>query len=235
MDGDDRELMRRYRDGGDAGARAAMIERHLPLARRLALRYRRTSEPLDDLVQVASLGLVKAVDRWDPDRGYTLATFAVPTILGELRRYFRDATWLVRPPRQLRELASSLEEARRSLRAALGREPTAADLAARLGRAPEAVVEALHAAAGRASCTLEGPALQIGAHDAGYEQAEARVAMGQLTARLDRRAREILRLRFGEDLLQTEVAARVGCSQMQVSRVIRSSLEELGDAASDHP
>jgi RNA polymerase sigma-B factor len=235
MNGDDRELMRRHRDG-DPRARAAMIERHLPLARRLALRYRRASEPLDDLVQVASVGLVKAVDRWDPERGFALASFAVPTILGELRRHFRDATWLVRPPRQLRELASSVEGARRSLGAAIGREPTAADLAARLGHSPAAVAEALQAAAARAPCALDGPALQIGAHDAGFAQAEARVTIGQLTARLDRQAREILRLRFGEDLLQTEVAARVGCSQMQVSRVIRSSLDELsGHAASDHP
>jgi RNA polymerase sigma-B factor len=234
MASDDRELMRRLRDG-DPSARATMIERYLPLARSLALRYRLAPEPLDDLVQVASVGLVKAVDRWDPDRGFALSTYAVPTILGELRRYFRDATWVVRPPRALHELTLSVESARRRLGAGLGHEPTATDLAAHLGRSQEAVVEALQAAGGRAACALEGPVLQIGGDDDGYERAEARVTIGQLTAVLDSRAREILRLRFGEDLLQTEVAARVGCSQMQVSRVIRSSLEELGGhAASDH-
>ena len=232
--GDDRQLMRRHRDG-DPRARATLIERHLPLAKNLALRYRLGAEPLDDLVQVASVGLVKAVDGWDPERGFTFSTYAVPTILGELRRYFRDATWLVRPPRDLLELTLSVERARSRVNTTHGREPTAADLAAHLGRSREAVLEALQAASGRSAYALEGPALQIGTADAEYERAEARATIAQLTARLDRRVREILHLRFGVDLLQNQIAAHVGCSQMQVSRIIRSSLEELhGHAVSDH-
>lgn len=199
--GDDRQLMRRHRNG-DRWARATLIERYLPLARSLALRYRRGTEPLDDLVQVASLGLVKAVARWDPDRGVTLSSYAVPTILGEVRQYFRDATWVVRPPRDLLELTLIVERARRRLNATSGREPTAADLAAHLGRSPEAVVEALQAAGGRSVCALDGAALRFGEDDGEYEQAEARTTIAQ-------------------------IAARVGCSQMQISRIIRSSLEEL--------
>ena len=114
---DDQRLMRRHKRG-DAAARDELIERYMPLARSLALRYRRASEPLDDLVQVASVGLVKAVDRWDPDRGLAFSSYAVPTILGELRRYFRDATWDVRPARDLQELCLSVEEAREALWAA---------------------------------------------------------------------------------------------------------------------
>ena len=226
LGGDDRQLIRRHRDG-DRWARATLIERYLPLARSLALRYRRGTEPLDDLVQVASLGLVKAVDRWDPDSGFTLSSYAVPTILGELRQYFRDATWVVRPPRDLLELTLIVERARRRLNATSGREPTAADLSAHLDRSQEAVVEALQAAGGRSACALDGPALRLGENDREYERAEARATIGQLTVLLDVRAREILRLRFDDDLLQTQIAARVGCSQMQISRIIRSSLEEL--------
>jgi RNA polymerase sigma-B factor len=232
--GDDRQLMRRYR-GGDPRARAILIERYLPLARSLALRYRWTAEPLDDLVQVASLGLVKAVDRWDPERGLAFSSFAVPTILGELRRHFRDATWVVRPSRGLLELTLAVEQAHARLRAATGREPTVGDLAAHVGRPAHAVVEALRAAAGRSACALEGPALQIGENDAEYARAEDRATLGQLMATLDRRARDILRLRFGDDLHQRQIAARIGCSQGHVSRTLRSSLEQLHGRAVGEP
>src|SRR5918996_4241333 len=145
---DDQRLMRRHQRG-DAGARDELIERYMPLARSLALRYRRASEPLDDLVQVASVGLVKAVDRWDPDRGLAFSSYAVPTILGELRRYFRDATWDVRPARDLQELCLAVEEARDALWIDLGRSPTVGDIAGHLNRAPEEVMEALQASDGR--------------------------------------------------------------------------------------
>src|ERR671938_654089 len=139
---EDQRLMRRHRDG-DAHAREELIERYMPLARSLALRYRRASEPLDDLVQVASVGLVKVVDRWAPDRGLAFSSYAVPTILGELRRYFRDATWDVRPARDVQELCLSVEEAREALWSELGRSPTVADIARRLNRSPEEIVEVL--------------------------------------------------------------------------------------------
>ena len=223
---------------GEADARRELIERYMPLARSLALRYRRASEPLDDLIQVASIGLVKAVDRWDPDRGLAFSSYAVPTILGELRRYFRDSTWDVRPARDMQELCLAVEEARDALWIDLGRSPTVADIAEHVNRPPEDVLEALRASEGRSLRSLDAPVHEqegdsatagelIGAAEPGYEQVEAGATIEQLTSILDDRAREILRLRFSEDLLQSEIAERVGCSQMHVSRIIRSSLERL--------
>jgi RNA polymerase sigma-B factor len=234
---DDQRLMRRHRSG-DARARDELIERYMPLARSLALRYRRASEPLDDLVQVASMGLVKAVDRWDAERGLAFSSYAVPTILGEIRRYFRDATWDVRPARDLQELCLLVEEAREKLWADLGRSPTVADLAQRVDRSQEEVVEALQATEGRSVRSLDAPVREeegdsasagdlIGIEDAEFERVEAGITLERLTGILDDRAREILRLRFQEDLLQSEIAERVGCSQMHVSRIIRASLERL--------
>jgi RNA polymerase sigma-B factor len=229
--------MRRHQRG-DAAARDELIERYMPLARSLALRYRRASEPLDDLVQVASVGLVKAVDRWDAERGLAFSSYAVPTILGELRRYFRDATWDVRPARDLQELCLSVEEARETLWGELGRSPTVSDIAERLDRAPEDVVEALQATEGRSVRSLDAPVHEeegtsasagdlLGSDDPEFDRVEAGVTIERMTGILDDRAREILRLRFQEDLLQSEIAERVGCSQMHVSRIIRSSLERL--------
>jgi RNA polymerase sigma-B factor len=234
---DDQRLMRRHKCG-DATAREELIERYMPLARSLALRYRRASEPLDDLVQVAAVGLVKAVDRWDPERGLAFSSYAVPTILGELRRYFRDATWDVRPARDLQELCLSVEEAREVLWGELGRSPTVADIAERLDRSPEEVVEALQATEGRSVRSLDAPVHEeegtsasagdlLGTDDPEFERVEAGVTIEKMTGILDERAREILRLRFQDDLLQSEIAERVGCSQMHVSRIIRSSLERL--------
>jgi RNA polymerase sigma-B factor len=234
---EDQRLMRKVQTGDDH-AREELIERYMPLARSLALRYRRASEPLDDLIQVASVGLVKAVDRWDPERGLAFSSYAVPTILGELRRYFRDSTWDVRPARDLQELCLALEEAREALWGELGRQPTVADLATRLGRQPEEIVEALQATEGRSIRSLDAPVHDeendsasagdlIGANDEEFERVEAGVTLELLTGILDERAQEILRLRFAEDLLQSEIAEVVGCSQMHVSRIIRSSLEKL--------
>jgi RNA polymerase sigma-B factor len=234
---DDQLLMRRHQSG-DGRARDELIERYMPLARSLALRYRRASEPLDDLIQVASVGLVKAVDRWDPERGLAFSSYAVPTILGELRRYFRDSTWDVRPARDLQELCLALEEAREALWGELGRQPTVADLASRLERQPEEIVEALQATEGRSIRSLDAPVHDeendsasagdlIGADDEEFDRVEAGVTLERLTGILDERAREILRLRFQDDLLQSEIAERVGCSQMHVSRIIRASLERL--------
>jgi RNA polymerase sigma-B factor len=222
--------MRRHR-AGDKRAREILIERYLPLARRLACRYRSAREPMDDLIQVASLGLVKAVDRWDPDRGLAFSSFAVPTIRGELRRYFRDSTWVVRPPRELAELSLCVERLRVPLGAALGSEPTTVELAAHLGRPSEAVVEALRAGQCRWTSPLEGDAHEDTSQSAFVEQAEARATLDGLLPILDRQAREVLRLRFHDDLLQVQIAARVGRSQVEVSRIIRSSLEKLSDYA----
>jgi RNA polymerase sigma-B factor len=239
--GDDRQLMRRYR-GGEARARATLIERYLPLSRSLALRYRDKGEPLDDLIQVANLGLVKAVDRWEPERGLAFSTFAVPTILGELRRYFRDATWMVRPPRDLVELALSIERVRQPLNAALGRDPAPSDFAEYLGRSLEHVTQALETSHFRRMTSLdtevhdgssdsETVGDRLGCEDHGFERAEARATFESLIAALDQRAREVLRLRFADDLLQGQIADRLGCSQMNVSRIIRAALELLAAPA----
>jgi RNA polymerase sigma-B factor len=234
---DDRELGRRAHDGDD-DARRALIERYVPLARTMALRYLNTAEPIDDIVQVASLGLVHAVDRWDPSRGFALSSFAVPTILGCIRRHFRDTTWTVRPPRGLLELSLVVERAREPLAATLGREPTVAELAARVGRPAGTVAEAVIAYQARSARSLDEPVTdgeqdiatvgeQLGGEDDGFSRAESRTALERMSTVLDQRAREVLRLRFEQDLRQADIAAAVGCSQMQVSRIIRDSLERL--------
>jgi RNA polymerase sigma-B factor len=238
---DDAELGRRHRRG-DPRARDVLIERYLPFARRLARRHGHPGDPLfDDLCQVASLGLVKAVSRWDPDRGFAFTTFAFPTIRGELRRFLRDTTWAVRPPRDLMELALALRRARHQVRGAAG-EATPHELAAHLGRSTEAVLEAMQAAKARSARTLDAPVLDdapegptvedgMGELDAGYARVEARDEIESLSRGLDRRARRIVQLRFDEGLLQAQIAERVGISQMHVSRTLRDSLEKLGSAA----
>jgi RNA polymerase sigma-B factor len=206
--------------------RELLILNHLPLARALALRYRGRGTPHDDLFQVASVGLVKAADRWDPERGTTFATYAVPTILGELRRHFRDATWDVRPPRRIQEMHLVASRTRDKLTAALGREPTVAELAERLERPEEEIAEALQAGHGRRLAPLDEAVTSSG-EDAAIEAVEARVSFQQLTARLDTRAREIVRLRFEDELHQREIAQRVGVTQVAVSRSLGRSLEKL--------
>jgi RNA polymerase sigma-B factor len=226
---DDRQL-KAHTLAGDQRAREVLIERYLPLARACALRYRRTSEPVEDLFQVASLGLVKAVDGWEPERGFAFTTYAVPTILGELRRHLRDRTWAVRPPRRLAELAFDIEKAREGLTRAAGREPTRADFAAHLGRPADEVAEALHVGHGRWANALEGATeepVAVGAPDGAYEHAEADATFDRLVAVLDPGAREIMRLRFDECLLQSQIAQHVGTSQMQVSRILKRSLDQL--------
>jgi RNA polymerase sigma-B factor len=233
----DRDLIARHR-AGDRRARTTLIERHLPLARGLALRYRHSGEPLDDLIQVASVGLIKAVDRWDPERGNAFSSFAMPTILGELRRHFRDATWTVRPPRGLQERTLTLERARQRLVAASGREPALEELAEALNEPPARVAEALQARGSRWTLSLESSVVgdpddpltlgeQLGAEEPGFARAEARVTLERLLSGLDRRAREILRLVYAEGLTQAQVGERVGCTQVHVSRLVRGSLARL--------
>jgi RNA polymerase sigma-B factor len=233
----DRALQRRHRRG-DAAAREAMIERHLPLARQLAWRFRHRSEPLADLVQVACVGLVAAVDRWDPERGTSFASFAIPTILGELRRHFRDHTWTVRPPRELQELWLLICRTRDELWQELGREPTARDVAKRLGVTIEQVSEALEAGATRAGRSLDERLRPDDGNSAtvldgaaapcdDFAAADAAITLEQASRVLDRRSREVVRLRYLDDLLQREIAERVGCSQMQVSRILSQAMARL--------
>jgi RNA polymerase sigma-B factor len=225
---------------GDRGAREALIAEHLPLARALARRYRRGGEPLDDLVQVASLGLIKAVDRFDPDRGHSFSTFAQPTIVGELLRHFRDTGWGVHVARGTQELALRVRAATEAIEAETGSSPTPRQLAERTGANLEAVVEALGALANRTALSLAAPtgghddggtdttiADTLGSTDEGYQQAEARTLLGSAVRCLPEREQRILRLRFVEDMTQSEIASEIGVSQMQISRLLRQSLERL--------
>jgi RNA polymerase sigma-B factor len=227
----------RLRRRGDSRARSDLAARYLPLARRLALRYRHTQEPIEDLMQVASLGLVKAIDRWDPERGTAFASLAVPTILGELRRYFRDCTWMVRPPRALQELSLQVMRVRDELWTAQGREPTVADLSAALGSPVEDIVDAVEAAEGRHAFSLDAPAAGgdegttqldlLGDADSALAAVDDRLLADHLVRSLDCRARAVLRMRFELDLHQWEIADRVGMSQQHVCRILRDALATL--------
>jgi RNA polymerase sigma-B factor len=236
----DRRLFVR-RDAGDPRARNELIERFLPLARSLARRYERRGEPLEDLVQVASLALVKAIDGYDFARGVAFSSYAVPTIVGELKRYFRDRSWAVRPPRDLQELALRVDRAAENLSTQLDRAPTVAELAAAVEATDEDVLEALQAHGAYRGLSLQAPTgdqeqqtlLQdtLGVSDDGYARVEARVLLDGLLAGLSTRSREVLRLRFEQDLMQAEIGARLGVSQMQISRIIRHAIDQLRHVA----
>jgi RNA polymerase sigma-B factor len=226
---------------GDMRARETLIAEHLPLARSLARRYRRGGEGLDDLVQVAALGLVKAVDRFDPDLGHSFSTFAQPTIIGELLRHFRDTGWDVHVARGTQELALKVRTAAEKIELETGAAATPRQLAERTGASLEAVLDALGALANRTALSLAAPTGlddahgtvtlgdTLGTEEPGYADAEARTLLGPALKRLPAREQEILRLRFVEDLTQSEIAQHIGVSQMQVSRLLRRSLELLGE------
>ncbi|MGI8922293.1 MAG: SigB/SigF/SigG family RNA polymerase sigma factor [Solirubrobacteraceae bacterium] len=234
-------LRLRASGGSDRETRDALVARFIPLARRLALRYRHGSEPLEDLVQVASLGLVKAVDRFDPERGLAFSSFAVPTILGELKRHFRDHGWSVHVPRGLQERVAAVEQAGSRLGSKLGRPPSVPEICEELHLESEDVVEALTAAraydavsleagSGASDRDLDAPqalADRLGELDERLELVELAASVAPALAALSARDRLILRLRFIEDLTQQEIAEHVGCSQMQISRLLRRSLARL--------
>lgn len=218
--------------------RREMVERNLGLAHHLARRYADRGEPYDDLVQVASLGLLKAVDRFDPERGVSFAAYAVPTIVGELRRHFRDRGWAVHVPRDLKEAVLKVE---RALARHAGRSPTPAQLARETGLDVEAVLEALDAAGAHRALSLDVPAAagaddgegtvtladRLGGEDDELARVRDRATLERLARVLDPREREILRLRFAEDLTQSQIGEHVGLSQMHVSRLIRTALTRM--------
>jgi RNA polymerase sigma-B factor len=217
--------------------RDALFERYLPLARSLAARYRHTSEPFDDLLQVASIGLLKALERYDPARGYAFSSFAVPTILGELRRHLRDHTWSVHVPRDLQELGQRLTPVADELSGELGRPPTVAELAERLGVSEEAVLDAREAVAAHSPASLDERVSTedqaatlgdlLGADDDALDTAEDAIMLEHYLDQLSPRNQMVLRLRFEKDLKQREIGAILGVSQMHVSRLLRQSLEQL--------
>jgi RNA polymerase sigma-B factor len=240
----DRRLLMRYHRDGDLAAREELVRRLLPLARRMARRYRRSDEPLDDLVQVATLGLIKAIDRFDPARETAFSSYAVPTMLGELKRYFRDNGWAVHVPRGMQERVMRVDNAMRELSRKLGRAPSAAEVATSLGIDTEQVLEAMEAASAYDAVSLdayrfgddgdgETYADSIGVEDDRFELVEYGATIAPTLAALPSRDRIVLHLRFVEDLTQAEIAERVGVSQMHVSRLIRRALERLRTVA-DH-
>jgi RNA polymerase sigma-B factor len=237
------QLFERLR-GGDSRARDALIERFLPLARQLARRYQRANEPLDDLVQVASVGLVKAVDRFDPERGVAFSSYAVPTILGELKRYFRDSGWALHVPRGVQERAMQVDRAIKELAGRLGRSPSVREVAEHMDASVEDVLGAMEASEAYEAVSLEAHrgggeaggdtyADTIGAEDERFELVEYGAAIAPALRTLAPRDRVILHLRFVKDLTQSEIAEHIGVSQMQVSRLIRRALTRLRTVAGE--
>ena len=234
------ELFHRWQERRDRRARDELIERFLPLARKLARRYASANEPFDDLVQVASLGLVKAVERFDPRRGFAFTSFAVPTIVGELKRYFRDTSWALHVDRSAQERARRIADARREISAQRGRSPTVLELAEYLECSTEEVLDGLQIGEAYDTVSLDAPRAGedqttvsrlegIGDEDGRLQLIDAQATIFAAAQCLPERERQILFLRFTEDLTQTEIAERVGVSQMQVSRLLRRSLQRLRD------
>jgi RNA polymerase sigma-B factor len=220
-----------------AALRDRAIEAWLPLAQHLAHRYSGRGEPSDDLVQTAAIGLIKAVDKFDPSRGVDFAGYAIPTIIGELKRHFRDRTWDIRVPRRLQELRLAISEANSSLLQTLGRSPTVADIAAHLKLTEEEVLEGLEGARAYNAVSLSTPTGDgeratelgdmLGGEDGEFELAELRVALGPALATLDEREQKILTLRFYGNLTQSQIADQIGVSQMHVSRLLARALVKL--------
>ncbi len=235
---ENRELFIRWRKFDDQGAREELVERFLPLARNLARRYAGAREPFDDLLQVASLGLVKAIDRFDIDRGAAFSSFAVPTILGELKRYFRDLGWSVHVPRGAQELALKVQEAQERLTTKTGRPPSVNELAEYLELSIEDVLDAVETAAAHHAGSLDAPREDgdeesgslvdvLGKVDGRYELVDETVTISAAAHQLSARERRVLALRFVHDLTQTQIAEQIGVSQMQVSRILRRALTQL--------
>ncbi len=236
----DRELLRRYHAEGDAVARERLIEQYLPLVRSLARRYSYRGEQLEDLVQVGCIGLIKAIDRFDIDRGVELTTYATPNIIGEIKRHFRDKGWSVRVPRGLQELNVRLSRLVEDLTVQLERSPTVPELAKAAGVDEEEVLEALETGQAYATLSLSAPTSgeesddldpleSLGELEHEYEVSEDRAVLAPGLRVLDDRERRILHLRFFEGLTQSQIAQQVGISQMHVSRLIRRALEKIRD------
>jgi RNA polymerase sigma-B factor len=231
-------LFVRWQQDGDRPARDELVQRFLPLARKLARRYSGAREPFDDLMQVASLGLVKAIDRYDLERGTAFSSFAVPTILGELKRYFRDLGWAVHVPRGAQERAVKVEEAQQILGGRLNRAPTVPELAQYLEFDLEDVLDALETSRAHHASSLDAPyddgegesgtmVESFGDLDPSLQSAEDRVTISTAARQLPGREREVLTLRFVDDLTQTQIADHIGVSQMQVSRILRRAIAHL--------
>ena len=245
---DDKILLRKYHEEGDLHAREKLIEQYMSLVRSLARRYSYRGEQLEDLVQIGAIGLIKAIDRFDLERGVELTTYATPNIIGEIKRHFRDKGWAVRVPRGLQELNVQLSRLMEQLTVQLGRSPTIPELAKASGSTEEEVLEALESGRAYSSLSLsaggsgEGddaldPLESIGTEEHQYEVSEDRAVLAPGFRALDDRERMILQLRFFDGLTQSQIAQQIGISQMHVSRLIRRSLEKIREeiAADEEP
>lgn len=236
---DETELLRRYHRTRDAAARDALVDRYLPFARGLARRFENRGESLPDLIGVASIGLLKAIEGFEPEKGNRFEAYAAPTILGEIRRHFRDRCWAIHVPRGIRDLTPRIGRATERLFGELGRAPTVQELSEALSVTVDDVLDALEASDAARPSSLDAPtrhadnpegstlAERIGKLDDSYERVEGRAVIDARLDRLTEREREILRMRFEEDLTQSEIGRRVGVSQMQISRILRHALAEL--------
>lgn len=235
-DDERKRLLHAYKVEGDIAARDQLISDLMPLVRSLALRYAGRGEMLDDLIQVGAIGLINAVDRFDPERGFELTTYAVPTILGEIQRHFRDKAWAVHVPRSLKELNVRLTRILGTLTAELGRSPTIAELAKAADAEEEQVIEALESANAYSVGSLSAPqdddsqgrlSELIGEEERGYEGVEDSALVDAGLDELDPRERRIIELRFFQGLTQSQIAAEIGISQMHVSRLLRQALQTM--------
>ncbi len=234
----ERELWDRFVRDRDPAIREELVRRHMPFAKRLALRYRGASESFDDMLQVANLGLLNAVDRFDPERGIPFTAFASPTILGELKRHFRDRVWTVRVPRGLHDRMAEVDKAITELTKQLQRSPSIGEIAERIGLEETDVLEVLEANHNRRPLSLDrppggedsdeaAPSEWIGDEDERFELVEGRIALDAALPYLEERERTVLRLRLVEDLTQSQIADQIGHSQMHVSRILRRALSRI--------
>jgi RNA polymerase sigma-B factor len=240
----ERRLFGRLAVDRSPAARAAIVEQFMPLARQLARRYRNL-EDIEDLEQIAAMGLVKAIDRFDAQRGLAFSSFAFPTILGELKRHLRDHGWSVRPPRSVQELAARVEPAAIAIHAERGRSPTVPELAERIGSTVERVLEATQLATARNAISLDEPrwdadkpagrGREVAFEEPGFAIAEDATVLDELMRVLTERERRVVRLRFREDLRQSQIGELLGMSQMQVSRTLHSTLAKLQQTATSTP
>jgi RNA polymerase sigma-B factor len=234
-----RELFRRYKEDGDEAARDELVVSHLNLVRFLSAKFKNRGEPLDDLIQVGTIGLIKAIDRFDPERGLEFTTYATPTIMGELKRHFRDKGWSVRVPRRLQELSAKVNQTTDELTKELQRSPSTEEVATRLGVTVDEVLEAMESSSAYSSVSLEGPATDdddapaIIDHYASVDQdlaaSDDRMVVEDTVRNFSPREQEIVRMRFEDGLTQVEIAKRLGVSQVQVSRLLRRTLKKLQD------
>ena len=235
-----RELFRRYKEEGDEEAREQLIMSHINLVRFIAAKFKNRGEPLDDLIQVGTVGLIKAIDRFDPERGLEFTTYATPTIMGEIKRHFRDKGWTIRVPRRLQELSAKVNLATDELTVKLQRSPSVDEIAAHLGTTADEVLEAMESSSAYSSVPLEGagnpddddaPAVidRYASVDGDLEASDDRMVLEEAIKGFSEQEQQVIRLRFNEGLTQVEIARRLGISQVQVSRMLRRALKRIQD------